>query len=199
MSQPPKSTMRAPASRWAALSGVVFGMAKALPENEKGPGKPEALAWPLCPLYLRDYGAARGTASPFGGRAGFQQPGRRSPESGIASPLRESRSREPGSGRSFCLRVCGRYPFGGRATNRDGALPTGWRRSLRGHPTDVNATAQTGALARPLIERNSRKRARPSMAPGTPPALPEQDTGARGTREECDPATGLPLGEHNHG
>src|SRR4029079_9233789 len=53
MSQPPKSTMRAPAARCRALRGVVFS--KASPANkEKGVVRAIPLASPLCPGYLRD-------------------------------------------------------------------------------------------------------------------------------------------------
>src|SRR3954453_2015106 len=120
MSQPPKSTMRAPLARWVALSGVIFGI-EPLQETKRA-GASFSLARPLCPWYLRDYGLA--AAGPFGGRlpVALQSPGMC-----------------PGSERSFCLRVCGCYPFGGVLRR---ALPIGWDglyQTARRTPVDVSA------------------------------------------------------------
>src|SRR5438477_5725221 len=65
MSQPPKSTMRAPAARWMALSGVLLST---LSPGRKGKGEAADPLRPVCPFYLRDYGALlAGAGCPFGG------------------------------------------------------------------------------------------------------------------------------------
>src|SRR2546425_10903501 len=73
MSQPPKSTIFAPAARWTALRGVALSaaadcaMETSLPKKKKGNTKhprnrlaacsAPMYRRPLCPWYLRDYGA----------------------------------------------------------------------------------------------------------------------------------------------
>src|SRR6185503_16341086 len=92
MSQPPKSTMRAPAARWRALRGVVFGIASPLRERKRGEQASLARPSVLAPERLAP-------SVGFGDR----------PLAALQSPEFLFRVR-----RSFCLRVCGRYPFGGK-------------------------------------------------------------------------------------
>src|SRR6476661_351517 len=96
MSQPPKSTMRAPAVRWVSFSGVFDGTRSGL-QKRKGPVR----AMRLTPLSLVPERLRRARRAPlrWTARAAALQ----SPE--ILS----------GSARSFCLRVCGCFPFGGAA------------------------------------------------------------------------------------
>src|SRR5688500_15671950 len=73
MSQPPKSTVLAPAARCRALRGVVLSTNSPVARKQKGHAS-DACVTPLS-FYLRDCGST--ATCPFGGR-----PRRLSPESG---------------------------------------------------------------------------------------------------------------------
>src|ERR1700704_4088481 len=96
MSQPPKSTILAPAARWIAFSGVVLGKGLSRRKNKKGRGGHSAS--PRLSVYLRDCGAVS-RRCPFGGP---------SPPTARSLSRSELRPRSP-----CCLSDCGSCAFGG--------------------------------------------------------------------------------------
>src|SRR5258706_12267993 len=102
MSQPPKSTIRAPAARCNSLSGVILGKFATRKKIEKGSGKRWRLPDPSVLL-----------------------PERLAPSvDGLAVALQNPES-SPGPNGPFCLRVCGGYPFGAPAATALQRLPIG--------------------------------------------------------------------------
>ena len=140
MSQPPKSTMRAPAARWTALSGVCLQHALLPAEREKG----EAVVplRPVCPFYLRDCGAMqRSRRCPFGGppspRAAALQIDLLSAQSSLPERFRELR-----------LRRRRRLEAGAALSCTDDAKVTGRPRALSKARTRPVRPARRAAVAR---------------------------------------------------